>query len=363
MKNNKSKLGLSMDAKEKNFRDYNARLYWPLTNRCNLNCVYCITVCPDKKTAPTPSIDIFPLMATLEKANKVFNISFTGGGEPFLVPNLVEACIEITKKHYVSFDTNLTSTQIKRFAETVPPDRVTRILASAHIKELERRKLLITYINHFLLLKEKGFDIGAKAVAYPPLFREVEKYRQFFKENNIELEFVSFFGNYGGKEYPFSYTRDELEVFGLSQLNDIKELGLGQPHRVRYRHQKICNAGYNIGEIVGGGDIYICNYIKSGIGHIYEGIKFRKSVIICPFKSFCRCAFYRMDAYLFERARKECKSGPEKFSFYRLCLALVYEKIDKILGRLGIFLKGRYPRLYFYCKNFQNKREPFKWKI
>ncbi len=349
-----------MGAKEKRVQGYNAGLYWSLTNRCNLDCTYCITACSDKKTASIPKIDISSFIATLEKANRIFKISFIGGGEPFLVPNLVEACIEITKKHYVAFNTNLTTSQIKKFAGTIDPNRVTRIVASVHIKELEKRKLLRVYIDNFLLLKERGFDIGAKAVAYPALLKEIKKYKQFFKENKIELGFVPFFGNYAGKKYPFSYTRDELEDFGLNQSANIKELGLHQSHKLKYRRHKVCNAGYNAGEIDAEGNVYICQYIKMRMGHIYKDIEFRSGIIICPFKSFCRCALYKMDTYLFEKAQRECEFGHQKLGFYHLCSALIYEKIDKILGLFGLFLKAWWPQAYIRCRNFYDKHYRYK---
>lgn len=161
-------------------------------------------------------------MNTLNQTNKIFRIGFTGG-EPFLCSNIVDACVEITKKHYISF-TNLISKNIKGFFEKIDSERIIRIHASLHIKELERLNLLDRYIENFLLCKEKGFDILAQEVGYPPLLGEVEKYKKFFKEKGIELSFTPFYGEYNGNIYPGAYTKQELELFCLDMKDIVKEI-------------------------------------------------------------------------------------------------------------------------------------------
>ena len=121
---------------------YDVSLQWSVTNRCNLNCHYCFQFDSEaKRYGEIYKIDIPAVIKTLNKTNKVFRIGFVGG-EPFLVPNMVEACTEITKKHYIAFNTNLTSSNIKEFSEKIDPKRVIHIVASLHIKELEKHNLL-----------------------------------------------------------------------------------------------------------------------------------------------------------------------------------------------------------------------------
>lgn len=335
------------DIQEGRPKDYDAWLQWSLTDRCNLACAYCCTVGPDKKTAELSQIDIQAFMATLEKTNKVFQITFVGGGEPFLVPNLIEACIVITKKHYVSFVTNLTNARIKEFAEKINPQRVVRIQASCHIKELEGRRLLNAYIQNFVLLKEKGFNIVAKVVAYPPLAEEVGQYREFFQKKGIVLKFMPFFGEYREEQYPFSYTDEELGIFSFGS-------GKGFDIGKHYQRRKICNAGYNVGIVRSNGDIHCCDLIKENIGNVYKTIAFKNSLVNCPLR-FCMCPIKTLDSSLFQKAVKECKVDPRQFNLYDLFLLQVYEEIGKIWGRLGIFLRHHYPRVYSFCKEFQKK--------
>jgi len=199
---------------------YDAWLQWNVTTRCNMNCQYCFDFDKkSKKFGEILEINIPELIKTLNKTNKFFRINFIGG-EPFLTPNIVEACIQLTKKHYVSFNTNLTSTKLKEFCENINPKKVSYILAALHIKELEKRNLLNRYIDNFLLCKQKGFNIIAIVVAHPSLINEVEKYTKFFKEKNIDIKFTAFIGKYNEKNYPDEYTTKERNIFKINKKDN-----------------------------------------------------------------------------------------------------------------------------------------------
>lgn len=276
-------------------RDYDAWLHWLFPNACNLNCDYCFNR-GQKRLAKMPEIKIPELVKTLDATGKVVGISFSGGGEPFLIPNIVEACVEITKKNFVAFNTNLTSPKLKEFAEKVSPEKVACIHASLHIKELERTSLLGTYIENFLLCKRKGYNIIAEEIAYPALLSEAQKYAEFFLKKGIRIGFGPFIGEFNGKTYPESYTEPELKAFGLSE----RCKGLFS------KQNKICNAGYNVGVVSPNGNINACLALHESLGNIYKKIKFKTNTVICPFK-FCSCPLNEFDNYLFKKAISEAK--------------------------------------------------------
>ena len=60
-------------------------------------------------------------MGSINKTNKIFKIEFTGG-EPFLIPNIIEACEELTKKHYIEIISNFTSDRITEFCRVRSPE-------------------------------------------------------------------------------------------------------------------------------------------------------------------------------------------------------------------------------------------------
>ena len=285
------------DAKPTNVnkQKYDVWLNWSPIAKCNLDCIYCIAA--GDRTGKVKKINIPALIKTLDKTDKIFRINFTGNGEPFLIPNFIEVCQKLTEKHYISMNTNLTSTKVKELAEKVNPSRVTNILASTHIKELEKHDLLNTYIQNFLLLKQKGFIVTAHEIAYPPLISEVKKYTDFFKDKGIDLNFAPFIGQYQNKKYPDSYTDGELELFGFK-----KEKG-NDPKKYK-QFTKFCNAGYNAFEVDMNGQVYRCSAIRHKYGNVYKKIKFDKTIINCPVK-FCPCPLKEFDKGLFKQALME----------------------------------------------------------
>jgi MoaA/NifB/PqqE/SkfB family radical SAM enzyme len=267
---------------------YNAWLHWDVTKRCNLDCEYCFGKITDA-SVKVHSIDIPRLLFTLEKTEKTFRISFTGG-EPTLVPNFIEACRAISEKHYISFNTNLISKNIKQFAELINPNRVLHIHASLHYSELLKNNLLDRFIQNYKLLEDAGFNIYTEVVAYPKMIDKIEELFQFAKQNSLKLFFAPYYGMLDGKEYPFAYTKNELVKFNILQ----KEISCFT------QKGELCNAGYSAAVVFSNGNVYPCHQIKTKTGNIYEGIEFSSELTKCPSKK-CGCPLNKYDEYLFSK--------------------------------------------------------------
>ena len=265
---------------------YDAGLLWSVTNRCNLDCTYCLN---QAKDTVEHRIHIPSFIETLDNTGDIFKITFSGG-EPFLVPNIVEACVEITKKHFIGFSTNLTSKKIGEFVENVNPEKVLHIAAPVQIKELERLNLVDRYVNNFHLCQDNGFWIDPCVVAYPGLIGEIENYTSFFKEKGIDLQFDPFLGMYQNKEYPDSYTPEEIRIFKVRNPTKFRQKG------------KLCNAGYNVAIVDVDGAVHPCFNLKDkSMGNVYKKISFRKQLIRCPFE-LCGCPLNNYERYLLEKA-------------------------------------------------------------
>jgi len=274
--------------------NYDVWLHWNVTTRCNMNCQYCFEFnSKNKQSGKIPEINIPALIKTLDKTNKIFRINFVGG-EPFLVPNIIEACVEITKKNYISLNTNLTSTKFKEFSEKINPKKVSYIVSSLHIKELEKNSLMDRYIDNFLSCKKKGFNIFAVVIAHPSLLDEAKKYEEFFRRKNINIMFSAFIGKYNDKKYPEAYTTKEIKIFKIKMKNNKKSNQKGT----------ICNAGYNSGIVNPNGDVSRCSNVNKNMGNIYKEIKFDNHLIRCP-SELCICPLKDYDKGLFKRALKE----------------------------------------------------------
>ncbi len=263
---------------------YDKWLLWDYDGICNLECEYCGQV--NRSNRASPPIYTSTLLKAL--AGHVYRIHFAGGGEPFLIEDFINACKAITAGHFISMNTNLTISKVGEFAESIDPLRVVEIHASLHYSELVRRGLLERYIVNFLLLKDRGFPVVAKCVAYPPLAPIAGQIKKSFKERGIDVSFHAFNGLFENRVYPQSYTRDDMKHFGLP--GDFMEelLNKGKP----------CNAGFNSGFVHKDGNITYCKDIRKSIGHIYGKIRFEDTGVICPYE-YCDCPLKNFDARLF----------------------------------------------------------------
>lgn len=289
---------------------YDAWLHWDVANKCNLSCDYCVTF-SGKKVKHYPaldlikkiitsnisgrSIDISKLIKTLKDTGKIFRISFSGQGEPLLIPNIMEVFEALTKEHFISFNTNLTPGLINDFVRKIDPAKVVSVDASLHIKSLEKHKMTETFVRHYHLCKANGFNITASEVAYPDLAKDVSFFRSYFKERGVDFFFQRFFGEYEGRLYPDSYTTEEERIFGI----------IDQPSYLMYNSKgKKCNAGYNVGFVKNNGDIVPCGRLHGRMGNIYKYVRFANNIIECPVEHCC-CPLNCYDVGLFERAIRE----------------------------------------------------------
>jgi MoaA/NifB/PqqE/SkfB family radical SAM enzyme len=268
-------------------KDYNAGLVWLLTDQCNLQCEYCYEI-HNKKDNKNKAIDITSALRTLQDSKKRFRITLCGG-EPFLISNFIPLCDALTENNYIDITTNLVCDNVKKFTDKINPQRVLFIVASLHISQLEKHNLMGKYIDHFLYCKKKGFGIYAWAVAHPSLKSSANKYINLFKKKKISVTFTPFIGIFNGKEYPMSYTQEEIDIFNLdrSRINLL------------YSYNHVCSAGKNMAIIFPDGRIKSCMPFSSTIGNIFQYIEFQKTSSVCPCK-ICPDPFYEHDPHLFK---------------------------------------------------------------
>lgn len=278
-----------MERVRNKYQHYDAWLHWNISSQCNFVCDYCFG-----KTTPNAStinsIDIENLLRTLNKSGKTFRISFTGG-EPFLIPNIIEACQNITVKHYISFNSNLVLDAVKEFAERIKPERVLNIHASLHFEELTKKNLMSKFITHFKLLKCKGFNIYAETVAHPRILLKIDEHNSTMSNEKIPFTYAPFYGYYNEKSYPESYTKQEIKTFRLAE----KHVG------AYAQKGKLCNAGFNAAVVSPRGKISPCFQISKSLGNIYSAFSFNQHPTVCPAQK-CGCPLNYYDSYLYKKS-------------------------------------------------------------
>ena len=273
---------------------YDAWLHWYVTMRCFLDCEYCAT--PDRAHGLLEPIRIAPLLKTLEATGLVFRISFTGGGEPFLVPNLTAACQALVARHYISFNTNLVHKSVGPAFAVLPPERILQVHASCHIQAMERSGLVDLFAENYRLCRQRGIPIHAEEVGHPALVPEADRYRDLFRAKGVDLHFGAFAGSYRGQNYPDAYTDGELAALRLERQ--------ARTAHVTHHGTRVfmCNAGYNAAIVQPNGDIFPCDHIRKRMGNIYEKIEFFPRMRPCPV-AWCTCPLYDYDPMLFAAAR------------------------------------------------------------
>ena len=137
-------------------------------------------------------------------------------------------------------------------------------------------------------------------MAHPSLSDEADKYRLFFREKGIPVRFMPFVGSYNGRDYPKSYTPEELKIFGLEKSD----------HDKFYPRNKLCNAGYNVALVLPSGDLISCFPLHKRMGNIYKKIVFSKTLLSCS-SNWCACPTYAYDPYLYQRALQEASTASE----------------------------------------------------
>ncbi len=313
---------------------YDILLIWPLVKKCNLQCSYCIAnskfVKDNKKIE---KIDIKRLMNTLNNSNKTYRIELSGG-EPLLVPNIIEACQEITKKHYITLISNFTLTgKIKQFSEKINPKRVLGLVASLHIKELEKRAIVETFISNFLLLKQKGFHIKPTMVAYTPIIPEIHDYLLYFEKRGIHINLDLYKGKWQNKEYPESYSQNESKSINIDFTKE--ELS-----RIKHRKGVLCNTGYNAYTVTPDGDIHSCYASNKKLGNIYTNIQLPQQLIRCSYED-CPCA---IDIYQSTLIKKALIENHKYIDNYCLITNNIHSKQIKKILKNGYIKKIKHAR-------------------
>lgn len=180
---------------------------WLINDCCNFKCFYCIK---PRKNTTTGFPDIQQIADSFNKSGRSWLIYITGG-EPFLYPNLVELCKELTKNHIISINTNLFHNDIYRFAESIDPERVRNIHCSLHIQEREKRNAVDDFIKKYRFVESKGFYTYASYVLHPFFLNRFKKDYEYFKSQGIILRPKVFRGKSSNYELPDMFPFDKIQ--------------------------------------------------------------------------------------------------------------------------------------------------------
>lgn len=187
-----------------------------------------------------------------------------------MFPGFIDLCTRLTKKHFISLNTNLSHEDVKLFFDSISPDRVKGIFAAIHIEERERLGLALEkYAENYVYGKARNFSLRAAYVLYPPILNRAQKDIAYLKELGVDQVAGKVFkGVYDKKRYPDSYSESERQIVrSLSGVYTMTEPYLAG--ETSYKGQ-LCNAGVVGIKVDVKGNIQRCATVQQKLGNLFD---------------------------------------------------------------------------------------------
>jgi hypothetical protein len=207
-----------------------------------------------------------------------------------LEKNFIEICKEITKKHYLSLNTNLSTSNVVDFAYNINPEKSLFINAAVHITVREKKdKELTSYTEKMLLLQKMGFNVIAYYVVHPSLLSRVKSDMAFLLSKGIQKVRVKVFrGVYMGKYYPFSFSTAEKKYIE-DMDGDFPEFEI--LNKVHNYKGQLCRAGQRFFFMDRTGNLKRCSSLNRRYGNLFEKrIIYDTELRPCPIRK-CGCPY------------------------------------------------------------------------
>lgn len=247
------KSDLFTERKHRSYRD-KFTIVWMITRKCNFKCAYCYGTHEESDT-----FEIKEFIKQIKNVPQPFRIVVTGG-EPFILPWMIEWCQEIGKiGGTIEMQTNF-SLQTREFIDNTSPDYIEIIETSFHPSQRNKEEKK-KFVDDFFYARDKGFKIKTWLIDYPKL-----KPEEFLADcawlhsNGIVPARKRYCGDeYGG--------------------------GIGDAIFVP---NKKCLAGYKGVSLWENFDFSPCDHDRTVLGNLFTGFKFLDEPIKCQ-KQFCGC--------------------------------------------------------------------------
>ena len=117
------------------------------------------------------------------------------------------------------------------------------------------------FFNKVVALRNAGFDTWVNYVGYPPILKDMPRYRNKFKEVNFPFNILPFSGNFDGRRYPEGYTPEEkkcLMIFDETEDVNKKTVDWRTDESKSSTKGRLCRMGQMYARIYPNTDVARC---------------------------------------------------------------------------------------------------------
>lgn len=184
--------------------------FCPLTT-CDFRCAYCRLSPADRGAKVRVYGTNAQWQEGFDATGKIWLIHTTGG-EPFIYPDFVDLCDRLSRRHYLSINSNLSGHRIHEFAAMINPERVHFINASVHYEERQKRRSLEAFIASVRLLQNARFAVLVSLVMTPHIVHNFSAISSSLAASGVAIVPKMLCGYFRGMLYPPAYSAEEKAV-------------------------------------------------------------------------------------------------------------------------------------------------------
>ena len=249
------------------------------TMACNFRCAYCLVPLGIRSAKPALHGTHDQWEDGFDATGKTWLIHTTGG-EPFSYPGFVALCEQLTRRHFLSINSNLSYRSVDDFAERINPGRVHYINAALHYEEQLRRASLDAFIVRVHKLCDAQFNVLVSQVMTPQMVESLPAVSACLESRGLSVIPKMLRGRFEGKRYPDAYSaehrariREYLAAARLKYAAVIERMTepptinmFADSHLlvgVRSYHGELCGSGCNFVQVAPDGAVYRCGSRKS----------------------------------------------------------------------------------------------------
>lgn len=268
---------------------------WWTTWACNLKCSYCWQVQAQREGLYMPGkmTDNWAAWQTAWKrlAPQILDVT---GGEPFLVPGLVNVLGGLDPVTRLGLTTNLTH-DISEFLEKVQPHLFVQVTCSLHPSQPKFNESL--FFGRALQLKNRGYPVMINFVGWPEQLWLAEHYRRITLDRGLRFHFDPY-----GEAYQ-KIKWSQLELAEIARLRGVDR----EPHPLTKKYgnnyEVLCSGGMTHLSVHPDGTAYRCLLDQQlglpALGNVLDE-NFKPSTAATPCPNHYRCSGCDRDKVLVE---------------------------------------------------------------